>query len=416
MLQYQQEGMIMNRKLWTKNFTLLISATTMGAIGAIAGGFALSFLVFDETGSTLAASLILAIQMIPGFLIPTFLAPWMDRYPRKPFLVAGDLINGILYAGAGIYLLCKPFTFFGYMGFSLLLSCMGSFDSLAYNSIYPNLIPEGMEEKGYAVSATLYPVLNVLMMPLAALLMEHIGVAWILIGQGVLSILAAALESRIRLVEETRMEQDKYTAALWFADFKDGLSYLKKEKGLQGIYAYMAVTNGVAQGYGPLMVAFFRTAPGLSSVMYAMFSVAEFLGRTIGGFFSYHLNLKPEKKYGFSFLVYHVYETMDMCLLWLPYPLMLINRGICGFLGVNSATMRQAAVQKYIPDHYRARVNAFQDILILAVGSVLSFVIGTLGEFLDFRICMTLCGGFCLAVCWGTIWHQRNAIRAIYES
>ena len=44
-------------KLWNRNFTLLIAATTMGAVGGIAGGFALSFLVFDETGSTLASAL-----------------------------------------------------------------------------------------------------------------------------------------------------------------------------------------------------------------------------------------------------------------------------------------------------------------------------------------------------------------------
>ena len=41
-------------KLWNRNFTLLMAATLMGAMGGIAGGFALSFLVFDETGSTLA--------------------------------------------------------------------------------------------------------------------------------------------------------------------------------------------------------------------------------------------------------------------------------------------------------------------------------------------------------------------------
>ena len=42
----------MQTKLWNRNFTLLIAATGLGAIGGIAGGFAMSFLVFDETGST----------------------------------------------------------------------------------------------------------------------------------------------------------------------------------------------------------------------------------------------------------------------------------------------------------------------------------------------------------------------------
>ena len=42
-------------QLWTRSFTLVTIATALGAAGGIAGGFALSFLVFDETGSPLAS-------------------------------------------------------------------------------------------------------------------------------------------------------------------------------------------------------------------------------------------------------------------------------------------------------------------------------------------------------------------------
>ncbi len=103
------------------------------------------------------------------------------------------------------------------------------------------------------------------------------------------------------------------------------------------MYEYMAVTNGVANGFSPILVAFFRTFPGFTAAIYAAFSVVEFAGRTVGSAVQYRLKLPDKKKYGFVFFVYQVYEVMDMCLLWLPYPLMLVNRAICGFLGSNSA-------------------------------------------------------------------------------
>lgn len=84
----------MQTKLWNRNFTLLIAATGLGAIGGIAGGFAMSFLVFDETGSTMASALVLAAQLIPGFLLPLVIAPWMDRMPRKPFWWAATSSTG----------------------------------------------------------------------------------------------------------------------------------------------------------------------------------------------------------------------------------------------------------------------------------------------------------------------------------
>ena len=80
--------------LWSRNYTLLMLATTFGAAGGIASSYALSFLVFDETGSTLATGLLAVLQIVPHFLVPTLIAPWLDRRPRKPFLVGGDLIGG----------------------------------------------------------------------------------------------------------------------------------------------------------------------------------------------------------------------------------------------------------------------------------------------------------------------------------
>lgn len=173
----------MKAKLWTKNFTLVTVASALGGIGGIAGGFALSFLVFDETGSTLASALILAIQCVPYFLLPMIAAPIMDRVPRKPVLVGGDLVNGVLYTLMGLYLMFAEFSYVGYLCYSLLLASISSMDQLAYSSIYPQLIPQGMEQKGYAISSTLYPVLKVIMTPFSAVLLDLIGVAWLLVGR-----------------------------------------------------------------------------------------------------------------------------------------------------------------------------------------------------------------------------------------
>lgn len=404
----------MKEKLWNKNFTRIIIATTLGAAGGVAGNFALSFLVFAETNSTFAAALTVALAFVPAFIIPFFAAPWMDRFPRKPFLVGGDLLNGICYAAAGFYLLNFEFTYIGYLGFSLLVSCLQTFDELAYNSIYPKLIPEGMEQKGYSVLGTLYPVLRVLMMPVAAVLYDTVGVGMMLVMQGALSMLAALIESGIKIDEKVRLEEESYTLSMWKNDIAEAAKYLKKEKGLRSIYSYMAYTNGIGNAYSPLLVAFFSTAAGMTAAMYSLFSAAEFIGRTIGGAFCYRVTIKPEKRFSFAFFVYVVYETMDMILLWIPYPFMLVNRGICGFLGINSATMRQAAVQTYIPDELRSRINAFENMLYFAVSAVLGLLVGALGEILDYRVCVTICGVSTMLVCFLTIWKNRGEVSLVY--
>lgn len=406
----------MKEKLWTKNFTLIIIATSLGAIGGITGNFALSFLVFAETKSTFATALTAALGFVPAFIIPLFVAPWMDRFPRKPFLVGGDLLNGICYAAAGIYLLNFEFSYVGYLGFSLFMSSLQTFDELAYNSIYPKLIPEGMEQKGYSVLGMLYPVIRIITMPMAAVLYGMVGVGVILMIQGGLSVLAAIVESGISINEKKRLEEERYTFVMWKDDIVEAVKYLKKERGLQNIYSYMTFTNGMGNGYAPLLVAFFSSTAGMSAAMYSLFSAAEFIGRSIGGILCYKVPIKKEKRFSFAFLVYTVYETMDMILLWLPYPLMLVNRGICGFLGINSATMRQAAVQTYIPDELRSRINAFENMLYFAGSAVLGLLVGAIGEILDYRICITLCGVSTMIFCLLTIYKNRDAVGLIYAN
>lgn len=402
-------------KLWTRNFRLVIFASAIGTLGSIAGGFALAFLVFDETGSTLASALILAIQLIPYLLLPILIAPFMDRLPRKSFLVAGDVANAVLLSGMGIWLLFFDFSYMGYLAISLLLSCLGAVDELAFTSIYPELIPKGAEQKGYAVSSMLYPVLKVIMTPLAAVLLDTIGVPWILLAQSVLSLTAAIVESHIRLDETERKQDMPYSFRAWVEDIQEAVQYLKKARGLRSMYEYMAVTNGIANGFSPILVAFFRTFPGFTATMYSAFSVVEFAGRTIGSAMQYKIKIPERKRYSFTFFVYQFYEAMDMCLLWLPYPFMLLNRGICGFLGSNSAILRDTAVQRYIPEKLRSRVNAFNGVLLTIGSSVFSLLIGFLGEILDYRLCLTVGGAVAMLACWILIWGRRKEVRKVYE-
>ena len=104
-----------------------------------------------------------------------------------------------------------------------------------------------------------------------------------------------------------------------------------------------------------------------------------------------------------------------MLLLWLPYPLMLFSRGVCGFLGINSATLREEAVQGYIPDELRAKLNAFFSVLISGASALFTLIVGALGEVLDLRLCISFCGAFACLICWCTIWRHRAAVRQIYS-
>lgn len=98
------------------------------------------------------------------------------------------------------------------------------------------------------------------------------------------------------------------------------------------------------------------------------------------------------------------------------YPLMLVNRAICGFLGSNSTILRSSAVQRYIPERLRSRVNALNSVLLTTGASVFSLLMGFLGEVLDYRWCVTFGGAATLLACHFLIGGKRQDVRKMYEA
>ena len=367
------------RGLWTKNFTIITLGTIISGIGGVAMNFALSFVVYDNSGSTLMMGIFSAISLIPALILPIVISPYLDRFKRKPIIVGLDALQGCCYLIFGSYLINAGFQFEAYLVFSLLISAIGSIYQQAYSSFYPNLIPKGFAQKGYTISSMIYPTISVLMTPIASFLYVQFGMECIVFLEGVMLLVAALFESRIDYIEKGH-GSGKFDFHAYCQNLKDGFVFLKKEKGLQKIYTYMPITQGISEGFSNLIVAYFQMTPGLGVTLYSFFTVAEFSGRTIGGIVHYRVKIPAEKRFSLTCLVYYAYVAMDIILLWLAYPLMLLNRGICGFLGINSATLRESSVQNYIPDEYRAKVNALFNVSFYFMSMILRLFAGWMGE------------------------------------
>ena len=141
----------MKRKtLWTKNFTIITLGTLVSAIGGAGITLGLSLVVFDQTQSTLLAGIYAAVSLIPGLVLPVLFGPLVDRANRKYIVVGLDALSGLIYLSFMLYIHQTGFSYAAYMLFSLVTGCIWQVYTLAYSSLYPDMIPDGMEQKGYA--------------------------------------------------------------------------------------------------------------------------------------------------------------------------------------------------------------------------------------------------------------------------
>lgn len=405
----------MKKTLWTKNFTIITTGTIISCIGGVAMNLALGLVVFDNTSSALLTGLYQASIMIPSILLPILIAPYMDSHKRKPFIYGLDGLLGCLYLTFALYLMKHDFSYLLYMLFGFVTNGISSVYSTAYSAFYPDLIPEGFMQKGYSVSSLIYPTVTVITAPLSTMIYINFGIPVLFLIVGILLLTAATFESQIKIIEKQASTQ-RFSFSEYKQQIIEGFTYMKKEKGLRNIYSYMAITNACGTGTDLMTMTYFQTAPGLTTTMYALLTSAVTFGRMIGGLVHYAIKIPQKKRYPLTVFVYRIYQIIDGIFLFLPYPIMLVLRSCCGFLGVNSATLRETAVQSYLPPQMRARVNSLLNVAINALILVAQLLVGILGEFLPYRIVVVICSAFGFICIQLLVVNNRKDIEPLYTN
>ena len=400
--------------LWTKNFTCITLATFLSIIGGEAMNLPISLLVFEETKSTFLAALVMVCGMLPDIILPIFVAPLIDKGGKKKWIVGLDLLLALLFVVMGLWIHFHSFVYLLYLLFALVVGTVSVFYQLAYSAWYPDLIKVGFEQKGYAVSGTLYSLVVIIMSPIATFLYVKVSMPTLFFIVAGLTLLSVAIESCIG--EETRTASEKYTKEQYLTDIKDGFNYVKKEKGIRNIYTYMSITSGASSGVSVITQAYYQTQPWLTVTMLGFLKSAEMIGRVLSGFIQYAKEVPVKKRYPFTKFVYTVYDSMDAILLFLPYPLMLANRFLCGGLGTSSATIRATAIQSYLPAEMRARVNAIFNVTFAVGGIFFQLLAGLLGQVMPYRIAALLLGLTTLISMYFLIVRPANQNRPIYEA
>jgi hypothetical protein len=177
-----------------KRFYADTIGTIISAIGGTAMNFALSLVVFDNTGSTWLTGVYTAIMMIPSTVLPVISAPFVDSHCRQRIIVRLDALSGVIYLGFAVYVMRFGFSYLMYTLFGLAMGCIGTVYQQAYCSLYPELIPVGFTQKGFSVSALIYPTAMTVITPVAAIVYTTWGIGYIFIAEGALLLIAALFE------------------------------------------------------------------------------------------------------------------------------------------------------------------------------------------------------------------------------
>lgn len=400
--------------LWSKNYTIITIGTIISAIGGVGINFAIGVLVYNQTQSTLLTALFSAVVMIPNILFPLFIGPTIDRFSRKNIIVRSDMFMGLVFLLVAFVTRDGYFNYTMYMILGFVLSTNGVIYGIAYESLFPELIPEKMMQQGYAISSLIYPLVNTIMLPIAAIVFENYGPAAIFLIEGILLIVASLFE-RLIDVDEAQIKRFKEAPQKLKVMILDGFEYLKHERGLMSIFIFFFFLMMAGEGLQVLLYPFFENHPTLTITQFAYLSSFITAGRLVGGIWHYVFKVKTHQRFMVAAFVYFSLNVLNGILLLVPYPLMLALQVIMGILSINSFNIRMSSVQSYVPSEKRGRVNGVYHILT-ATGMIIGRLIaGALGEFLPYPLIVMGFSSIGLLAFFVIILGQATHVKAIYN-
>lgn len=408
----------MKTNLWTKNFIYCFIGTIMSAMGGIGLNIALSVYIYQQTGSTALSGTFAAVSMIPNFIFPLFIGPFIDRRHPLKILVANEVFLGVFYFIIAFATNALPFSYVFFLALTLMISSFGIISELAYQSVIPHIMSKENYSRGNAMLNIIYPMAQVVVTPVALLLFNRFGVSLIFLLYGGLSLIDAFMESRISfdytvdkavtsIGEQTRIRQH-------MTDIKEGFQYFLSEPAIRSVFLYFGI-SGLAVGITVLWYPYFMSTPGLGDDKYALLTSMNGAGYVVGGLMHYFIKIPSNRKFQIAVVVYLAFSLIEGTFFFVPFIFMALGRFTLGVLGMNSANIRVSALQAYVPNNLRAKTNALFSVLQSLSIMVGQISVGWLGEFLPYWLISIILQVFGVIAVFVFILPKRNKVKEFYN-
>lgn len=218
----------MTEKIFSKNFTLLISGQICSLFGNYIIKFALSMYVLDTTGSATIFAGILSIATIPTILLSPLGGILADRTNRKNIMVTLDTLSGV-------FVLCAALLFTEQDGIVLTgillvcLSVLGAFESPTVQACVPQMQSGDNIIKGNAVVNQVAAVAALIAPILGSVLYTALGLKPVLYAGVLCFLVTAAFECFIKL-EYIPMDNRKGLLSIIRSDFLTSIRFIGKEQ------------------------------------------------------------------------------------------------------------------------------------------------------------------------------------------
>ena len=243
------------RKLWNRDFILLLQGSAVSTIGDLMYSVAIAYWVFEKTGSNSLMGLMSAISMFVTMFLSPFTGSIVDKCNRKWVLVGMDVMQGLLMISIGILAFMNKLEVPGVL-LAAFLAAMGSvFYSPAASSLMLDIIPRDDMVRGQSIFSSVSSMISTVGTAFSGVMVAFFGVPLIVVINGLSNLYSAASELFIR-VPRTVQQGTPVTVKGVLHDTGIGVKTVFGDPALKIFVPFALLLNFLAGGVFSLMLPF----------------------------------------------------------------------------------------------------------------------------------------------------------------
>lgn len=369
----------MHKKLWNKDYILLLQSSAVSTIGDLMYSVAIGYWVYEKTGSSGLMGVMSSISMFVTMFLSPFCGSIVDKCSRKWVIVGIDVLQGLLMLGVGALAYMDKLNVSGVL-LAAFLAALGSvFYSPAVSTLMIDIIPRDDMVRGQSVHSGVNSLISMVGTAFSGAMVAFFGVPLIVVINGLSNLYAAASELFVH-VPRTVQQGEKVTAKGVLKDSVQAVKTILSDGCLRLFVPCALIINLLSAGPLTLILPFCMEK-GFSVDAYgyliSVYTVASLICVLILG----AVKLKAKVRFwvmalGFSCSVPCFVATF-CSVRFVP---MCVFTFLAGFLNCAGNTVFNASLMLALPDENRSAILGFIQSASVG-GTALSAVIyGFLGD------------------------------------
>ena len=290
-----------------KNFRLFFAGQTVSLIGTWVHQTALSWLIYNITGSKFMLGLISALASLPMFFFSIWGGVIADRFPKRKTLIATQTVSMVLVAVLAALVLLNIYKIWHIIVISVLLGVNFAVDMPVRQSFLIDITGKEDLMNGIALNSSIVNLARVLGPALAGIIMVKYGISWCFVINS-LSFLAVIVALCYLKIPQIPIKERTESIVQYIIS---GFRYVKHNKMILEAMIIMALMGIFGWSYALLIPALAKDVFLKGEHGYALLVSANGLGALIGALFVAYIGNSPNKRrimnggiYFFSVMVF----------------------------------------------------------------------------------------------------------------